>query len=398
MKTAVIIAEYNPFHNGHAYQIKKLKDDYDVTHIAAIMSTSITQRAEIALFDMMMRAEIAVAGGVDVVFSFPYVYSAQSAEIFAGGGVRLADAIKSDFLAFGCEDDDLDLFELLAEILINEPDQYKKELKYHLENGRAFAVSRQKSLESILGRDLEMIKRPNNILALEYIKSLKAINSSVKPILIKRHGVHHDSFTSKNGFASAAFIRKVFNSYGPEGILEYMPNNENIRELILNGRANDIEKYSDIIKSFILMSSGTTFNETAYYENGLERRMKARSNLLNQGVESYIQAVSTSRYTKNRMRRIVINLILGYGTDDLNFYKYHTPQFIRLLCANANGLEFVKTIKEKANFNVVSNINKEIENLNEYDRKTILFDSKAYDLYHIFEENEDDKKLHPVIL
>ena len=398
MKTAAVIAEYNPFHRGHAYQLGRLRDEYGVTHTAAVMSTSVTQRGEPALSDMFLRAQAAVTGGADAVFAFPYVYSAQTAEIFAGGGVRLADRLGADILAFGCEDDEPELFSRTAEILINEPGEYKEQLRFGLDQGLSFAVSRQKALESVMKCSLDLIKRPNNILAVEYIKALKMINSPVRPVLIKRHKAEHDSRSISGTFASSSHIRKMILSGNEQSIAECLPQNEAARELILNADHNDIERYKHIIKAFILMSPDEKIRKTAYYEQGLEKRMRKFTGLLDSGAEIYIQAVSSSRYTKNRIRRLIANLILGYSAEDLAFFRNYTPRFIRLLAADEKGRELVRFIKQNGRITVVSNVLRQTGRMNEHDRRIADFDCAAYDLYHLFSEGKDSRKLHPVII
>ena len=398
MKTAAVIAEYNPFHRGHAYQLEQLRDEYGVTHTAAVMSTSVTQRGEPALCDMFVRAHAAVLGGADAVFALPYVYSAQTAEIFAGGGVRLADSIGADILAFGCEDCEPELFSRTAEILIDEPDEYRAHLKYCLDQGLSFAVSRQKALEAVLNCSLELIRRPNNILAVEYIKALKLINSSVRPVLIKRHMAGHASSSVSGGYAGSSHIRRMILSGNEQKITECFPEHEAVRELVLNAEKNDIERYNYVIKAFIKMSTDEQIRQTAYYEQGLENRMREYAGLLNNGTECYIQAVSSSRYTKNRIRRLIMNLILGYSAEDLEFFRQYTPGFVRLLAADEKGRELVNFIKQNSRISVISNMLKEDGQMNVHDRRTADFDSKAYDFYHLHADAKDDRKIHPVII
>ncbi len=166
MKIAAIITEYNPFHNGHAYQIAQLREKHDVSHVVCIMSSSFMQRGEPAIFDKMKRAVFALRSGANAVFELPYVYSGQTAEIFAKGSVGLAIKIKADILSFGCENPDMSRFNQIVKLLNHEDNAFQKLLKHYLSQGHSYAVSRVSALEDITGEDLQFLSKPNNILAL----------------------------------------------------------------------------------------------------------------------------------------------------------------------------------------------------------------------------------------
>ena len=225
MKIAAIITEYNPFHNGHAYQIKQLREHHGVTHVVCIMSASFMQRGEPAIFDKIIRAELALRSGANAVFELPYVYSGQTAEIFAKGSVGIAVAMRAHALSFGCEDPDIDRFTDIVHILNHEDDKFQTHLKNLLNAGYSYAVSRMKALESITQKPMQFLSRPNNILALEYLRQIENLGSDMNVIPILRKNIGYHSSEIVENFASASLIRKKIKADQYEEIFSCLPPN-----------------------------------------------------------------------------------------------------------------------------------------------------------------------------
>lgn len=200
MKTIGIIAEHNPFHNGHAYQIKKIREQTGADFIVVAMSGDFVQRGEPAIIDKYARTKMALCSGADLVIEIPVLWATASAESFAMAGVTLFEKMGCvDGLCFGAETDDLPLLTTLADILAEEPENYKIALSSYLKGGMNFPAARTKALclvsETVTSGSLaEILSSPNNILALEYLKALKRSHSSIKPLLLKREGAgYHDT-------------------------------------------------------------------------------------------------------------------------------------------------------------------------------------------------------------
>lgn len=208
MTITAIIAEYNPFHNGHAYQIQKAKELTNADAIIVIMSGNFMQRGEPALIDKHARTQMALAGGADLVIELPVCYACGSAEYFAKGAVSILNKLGCvDYLCFGSECGDINLLLQIADVLNNEPEEYKTKLKQVLKEGDSFPVARKKALQDyfLLAQDsfrfssrtenfdFSVLESPNNILGLEYLKALLVTKSSIKPVTIKRIGnSYHD--------------------------------------------------------------------------------------------------------------------------------------------------------------------------------------------------------------
>ena len=206
MKITGIIAEYNPFHNGHKYQIEEAKKFSDA--VVVIMSGSFVQRGSIAITDKWTRAKVAAENGADLVLELPVIYSLNTAQRFAKGAVEILDRTNViDYLCFGSESGNVDELTKVADMLINEPEDVSEKIKKFIAEGISYPAARQKAFRGLI--DEEILSSPNNILALEYIKALIEIESSIEPVTVKRYGTdYHDEF-AKNGIASASAIRSM---------------------------------------------------------------------------------------------------------------------------------------------------------------------------------------------
>lgn len=215
MKVGAIIAEYNPFHNGHKYQIETFREEQNVDYVIAIMSGDFTQRGEPAWMPKHLRAKAALMGGADLILELPAYYATGSASIFAEGAVAHLNALNSvDALCFGCETKEnetshLKWLETAAEILLEEPKSFRENLSRALKSGLSYAAARAKALECFIETP-ELLAMPNNILALEYITALKKTHSSIQPVPVRRKGEGYHSQKADQIFASASAIRQAF--------------------------------------------------------------------------------------------------------------------------------------------------------------------------------------------
>ena len=214
MKTAGIIAEYNPFHTGHEYQINYIKEKLRTDYVVIAMSGDFVQRGTPALFSKYVRAEMALRSGADLVLELPVSISSASAELFARGGVQLLDGLGvTDILCFGSECGDTDALMELAKILAEEPEAFQDALRRNLKNGMTFPKARSMALSAVFPESekyQQLLSSPNNILGIEYCKAILRENSSISPVSIKREGNdYHENTLSENHFPSASAIRNA---------------------------------------------------------------------------------------------------------------------------------------------------------------------------------------------
>ena len=212
MKTVGLITEYNPFHNGHKYHIEQAKSITGADNVIVIMSGDYVQRGTPAIMPKRLRTEMALEAGASAVFELPVCYSTASAELFATGAISFLDKLGIvDYVCFGSECDDLSLLKEAADFLSYESDEYKTILQEHLKNGMSFPIARQKAIDTCLNNDklTSVIKDPNNILAIEYLKALIRLNSHIKPVCIKRVVSGYHDKTLNNNISSATAIRSL---------------------------------------------------------------------------------------------------------------------------------------------------------------------------------------------
>lgn len=345
MSRAGVICEFNPFHNGHKFLLENIKTEY-ADEIVCIMSGNFVQRGDIAITDKYARTKSALQNGADIVVELPTPYALSSARIFAENGVRLASAMNCDTLCFGAEsslNELKELSDLLNDTAVNERIQdYMKDGMYY-----------PKALSLAVGEDYaEIISRPNNILALEYIRACKVYGK--EPIAIERKGVNHDDETACNDYASASLIRKMIKS--GEDYTPYTPMTvENPCCL-------------DTIEAAVLYRLKTIrpdeLRKIADVSEGLENRIIEAARLYN-SIEEILEAVKTKRYTMSRLRRTFCATLLNITAKIQN-----TPvPYLRILGLHSgkenllSGAKLPLIIKTKADYEKLDNSAKEIFNV-----------------------------------
>lgn len=219
MKTAAIIAEYNPFHNGHKYQIEETRHLTGADFILVVMSGDFVQRGAPAVFNKYLRTQMALLGGADIVLELPCLYAVSSAEFFAGGSISLLNRLGVvDYLSFGSECGDIHMIKDCAKLLLSEPAPYRQLLSSFQKQGMSFPAARSKAIYQTAGSASpfseipDFLSSPNNILALEYCKALFALHSPIVPVTVKRLGdAYHETTLNDDCsvFSSASAIRNA---------------------------------------------------------------------------------------------------------------------------------------------------------------------------------------------
>jgi len=207
MKIAGIIAEYNPFHNGHAHHIAETRKKTGCDYIVVCMDGSYTQRGEAACLDKWTRARAALSCGADAVFELPALWAVNTADAFARGGVAVLGGLGCDFLSFGSEDADPELLQRLADLRENEPAEVSLSIQAKLSDGKSHARARGEALAEYLNMDPECLNAPNLILGVEYIRAIRELKLNLQPVAIPRIGGYHDC--ALGAFASASAIREA---------------------------------------------------------------------------------------------------------------------------------------------------------------------------------------------
>ncbi len=306
-----IVCEFNPFHKGHKHLIDSVKQQGDV--VVCVMSGNYVQRGEPAIFSKDVRVEMALKNGADIVLELPFVYATASAEIFARNAVKILDSFGCDKIAFGAETANVDDLTNVVDILLDN--NFDNKINKYLNDGLSYPAARQKAFNEY---DYNFdISTPNNILAIEYVKSIKRINSKMTPIAIKRIGAGYNDNIAVDEFASATHIRSLVNSN--EDFNKFVPENlcETFKQIIENGRFVSLEKFNVVALTLLRDKVGSDITNIANMSEGLENRIESAVKT-STNINDLYDNVKTKRYTHSRVRRAVLSIIFGVTNNDLN--------------------------------------------------------------------------------
>jgi len=392
-----LIVEYNPFHNGHKYHLEKSKEKTNATHTMAIMSGSFLQRGEPALFDKYTRAEMAVKNGVDLVIELPTLYACQSAEIFSHGAISILNSLNCvNSVCFGSEEGSIEILSTIAKILVQEPEEFKSALKKHLDDGHVFPLARSKALfEYIKAQNLlhlnenqlqQVLNSSNNILGIEYIKSLIKLSSNIKPYTITRIASEYNSNDISGNICSATAIRNVLregaNLSHVENVIPKSTFNE-INSKIDNNFSPVFDyMFYNILSSMIIRDYD---NLHSYFEvnEGIEN--KIYSNIFtSSNLEDLINSTKSKRYTMTKIKRTLNNILLGIKKEDVIRVKdLNSVPYIRVLAFNNKGREIIKKIKTSSDVEIITKFSK-ISHIEDSTFKTLIkYDLKSSNMYNL---------------
>lgn len=397
MKTAGIVAEYNPFHNGHLYHIEKTKKITGANFIVAVMSGNFVQRGEPAILDKWTRAELALKNGCDMVLELPAVYSSSSAEFFSKASVKiLNDTNIVDFLCFGSESGDINELNKIANILYEEPLLYKAFLKKELDRGIVFPKARLNALKNFSSINQETLENPNNILGIEYLKALKALNSSIIPETVTRNSIQYHSNEKANNIASALGIRNAVKNNDFEFIKETLPKNSyDTLTKAVNENISPIEigsfsfALNYILRTMPLEELGEILDITEGLENRIYKAIKH-----NYDINEIINYTKTKRYTYTKIQRAILHIILNIKTKELEKYNQNGyAQYIRVLGFRKKSEALLKNLVEKSSVPVITNLNKDFKKLKPLAQKMLETEIKATDIYYLGTKNVNFKPL-----
>ena len=397
MKTAAIIAEFNPLHKGHQYIINEAKRITDADCIVIVMSGDFTQRGDIAIAPKHVRASVAIDCGADAVFELPYAFSTGSAEYFASASVALLDSLAGiDYLVFGAENDSLDSLSKAADILLDESADFKKKLGECLTRGASFPLAREYAFVSEGGSP--DIFTPNNILAIEYIKALIKFCSPITPIAVKRRGLGYNdnSYTPSDGFISASAFRKHLSDMNNAHDVDTF-----LRTVLPCGSSQGLSDaygkcfpvYNDDMFHYIryaLIQNRQRLTDYADFTSALANRInnlieKEGNQAYSGNYEDFILRLKTKDITASRIKRALLHLLTGLTNIDMStacdyIMKGHVP-YARLLAVSEKGKLFLNKYRKDMNTCIINSPGKSIPHLPEEGKKLIYQDIKSADIY-----------------
>ncbi|MCR4925180.1 MAG: nucleotidyltransferase [Clostridiales bacterium] len=373
MNITAIVAEYNPFHNGHKYHIESAIKK-GATHIVAVMSGNYVQRGETAIFDKWTRTEIALKNGADLVVELPTPWAVSCAENFAYGAISI---IKNtgcvNSVSFGCECDDKEKLLKTADLLLS--DDFSEKIKEELKKGISYPMAVEKSLKNYDESCADILSEPNNTLAVEYIKNMKKLSFEPDIIAIKRLGAKHDDDIPSDDTASATYLRNELKK-GNIGDIRAFITNETY-DIIKDKEIFDLSFCERAIISALRKMGKDDFINLPDVREGLENRIY---NAVRESVslDEIMEKIKSKRYPLSSIRRILLCAYLGI-TDE---YIKTQPPYIRVLGFNEKGTQILKKMRETATLPVVMNAS-DIFRLGEKENRLFELESRCTDLYNL---------------
>jgi predicted nucleotidyltransferase len=383
MNVLGIVAEYNPFHNGHLYHLQKARQEAQADYVICVMSGNFVQRGEPALLDKWARAKMALSQGVDLVFELPVLYATRSAYWFAKGGIlSLARTGLVTHVAFGVETPEPALLQEIALLLAQEPPAFRDLLRQGLKEGLSFPRARAKALFPRHREQQELLDNPNNVLALSYLQVLQEEQSPLIPIMLERQGSAYLDDTLKEGVLPSAtalrhkltenaaaertdnpaitdaFFSNLNNlsAYLPPATVQILEN-----EYLAGKTPVSLQDLDSILLTLLRRTTKKDLQQIVDVSEGLENRI-AKSAAQCHNLTDFLASLKTKRYTYTRLQRFLIHLLLNYTKSENDFLK-DGPPYLRLLGYTPKGQELLKLSKKKARVPVIikgSQINKSL--------------------------------------
>lgn len=360
-----IIAEYNPFHNGHIYHINKIKEMFPESRIILVMSGNFTQRGDASIINKWDKTSIALKNNIDLVVELPFEFACQSADIFAYGAVKILNYLNVDYLVFGSESGDIDMLKNISNIQTNK--EYDILVKKYLEEGINYPTALSKALSDF---GFDNIDKPNDILGLSYIRELNKLNSNIIPITIKRTNDYNNKDLDSD-IASATSIRENINK---KDIKKYVPNSS---YEYLTKDLYFIEDYFPYLK-YKIISEIDNLDIYQTVDEGIENKIKKVIHESNT-YEKLVNNIKSKRYTRNKIKRMLLHILVSFTKKEAE--KRRDIKYIRVLGFNKKGQDFLSKIKKDINIPIYTNFNKDLE-----------FELKVSSIYSLINNEDLTKK------
>ncbi len=363
-KVLGIVAEYNPFHNGHFYHMQESKKITEADSCICVISGNFTQRGEPSIVNKWAKTYMALCCGADLVIELPTIYSISSAENFASGAIKIFDSLKivTD-ISFGAECNDLATLNNIANVFYSEPANYKTILNHELKRGLSYPMARENAVLMYLNdikRYANVLSNSNNILAIEYLKALKQQKSMIQPNIVPRKNVYYNDQKIVDDFASATAIRKLMLNREYAEVRRVVPRStyqiigeEYKKNHIILG----IKKYEKEIIYALRVIPIEEIQNLPDVNEGLEFAIKKAASETND-IEELIEKVKSKRYTQTRIQRILLYVLLGITKKDMEDSKKMVP-YVRVLGFNSRGKILISEImNQNPKLNMITSVGK----------------------------------------
>ena len=341
-----LIAEYNPIHLGHIYQIEQAQKMYPDSIIILITNSCFTQRGDIAILNKWDKTKLCLEHNIDLVIELPFPYATQSADLFAKGALELLNHLKIDTLIFGSESNNLEKLTSIVKTQLTDPN-YDQAVKNYLKTGINYPSAMSKALSNILGYT---ITEPNDLLGISYIKEILKNNYPITPVSIQRIGSYHDK-TITSPIINASLIRELH--LQNKDISPYIP--DNIEKYLYQNLS--LENYFPYLKYKILSTKDLSIYQTV--EEGIENRIK-KAIIFSNSWKELVENIKTKRYTYNKINRMLIHILTSFTKEEATSLKI---DYIRLLGFNIKGQTYLNQIKKEISLPIITNYKRNLSPL-----------------------------------
>jgi predicted nucleotidyltransferase len=370
MKLCGLITEYNPFHNGHLYHLNEARRVSGAQAVVAVMSGHFLQRGEPAVMDKWTRAKLAVDAGVDLVIELPTYFSTSSAEGFALGAVALLNRLGVESLVFGSESGDVGALNNVAK-LIDSPDAvYREILQESLDEGEGYHIARSKAIEASIGHHHTVDFKSNNILGIEYLRAINHLNSSIKPLTIKRIKNEYSEKAIHSDIASATAIRELLKQRPIDwDLLKTVVPQSTYNGLLAYGHYTSFDDFMVLFNAIALREGASGLKNIRDMSEGLENKILA--NLTHIGsLSDMAQSIKSKRYTLTRIQRIMLSSLLNIKPIEKE-EALKSSDYARILAFNERGSQAIRDIKKNSDLVVLTNLARDLK---KYRKSNALID------------------------
>lgn len=383
MNVLGIIAEYNPFHNGHAYHLEQARQKCNADGVICVMSGNFMQRGDAAIADKWTRATLAAKAGIDLVIELPTVFAVRSAENFADGGIKLLNNLGIvTHVAFGAETANLVLLKRIA-ATITSP-EFSTALRNNLKNGLSYPAALSHTVKLLLNDDTNLLREPNNILAIEYLKALHNINSLIRPIAIPRHYADHHDINLHQKIASATAIRNALHFHSAESIhnLQTVLPAASFASMTMLQKIGlaDMKYLDTALLAKLRCLSPTDLAQITGISEGLENKIIAAA-LHSTTIADLKHNIKSKRYPMSRLKRILLHCLLGCTQEQIRQFDQVGPLYCRVLAFTEQGRVLLKQIKTNSTLPIITKTTQYISSQYRHNSPTLLSKMLAYDTY-----------------
>lgn len=370
MKTAAIIAEYNPFHNGHKYLADKARD-LGYEGLAAVMSGNWVQRGNTAVISKFARTKQALECGVDLVAELPTYWAMSTAQKFAKGAVDIIANLNVDALVFGSECGDIT--RLMQAVYCIRSKDFEARLRSYLDSGMNLAKARETAVGELCGNG-ELLRSPNDTLAIEYINAAKDLNLNIKFHAVKRVGAEHDSDKALGEFCSASVLRSLILKSDLDTAAKYMPapSFEILKEEALAGKVSDLTRLEKTILAVLRSGTKEDYKALPDISEGIENRLFGAARM-SSDFDGLMEYTATKRYTNARLRRLILAAFLKERKNDIP----DTVPYIRVLGCNKTGADILQNARNSSKLPII------MRSTSLKEDSCFKFEERATDIYSL---------------